>query len=116
MKALAMQLVLFHVHNVNRLKGSQADVQGNLSDFNPTLADGRQDFRCKVQSRGGRSDAASLFRTRIDSLIPLTVFRPVWARDVRWQWHVPQLIDSAEKVWHRIKAKRALAKVASSCN
>src|SRR5215472_9867471 len=115
-KALAMQLMLFHLGHMHGLKGSQTNVQGDLGDFNPALADSGEDFRGEVQTRSGSGNAASLFRSGIDGLVALAVLGPVWPRDVRGQRHMSQFFDRSKKVRYRIKAQGAFAKISAACD
>jgi len=51
-----MEPVILDTLDADRLKSSQADVQGNLGSLDPTVVDALENLRRKVQTGCGRGN------------------------------------------------------------
>jgi hypothetical protein len=101
-----MELMLLHLFHVYRLKGAEADVQGDLGGPNPVLAKLSENLIRKVQARRRSGYGSSL--PCIHGLVPCSVSSAVFARNVGRQRHVPNPLQRAEEVWSRGKANAPL--------
>ena len=110
-KALAVHLVFFDVGHMQRLEGSQADVQGDFRDLDTVFPDAAKYFRSKMQSGGGRGDTAVGFRFSVDGLVSFAVLGPVRPSDVGRQGHMAQFFNGSKEIGQRRKAESALAEV-----
>src|ERR1700686_3648166 len=78
-KSLGMKLLV-----ANRLKCSESDVQRYIRDLGAGSTAGIQDFRRKVQSRGGRRDGTGFAgKHGLVSRVIVLRIRPL---DIRRQW------------------------------
>ena len=102
-----MEFVIFHALDAHRLKGSQADVEGDFRDFDAAIMDAGQNFRSEMKARGGSGDRSAF--AGVDGLIAFAVGGRIGARDVGRERDVSQLFEDAEKVFHGLKADAALA-------
>ncbi len=105
-----MQAHVFNLLDADRLKGTQADMQGHGSDLHAALSDLVENLRGEMQAGGGCGDGASF--ARIDGLVALAVAGAVFAMDVGWKGHVAQPFDYREEIRNRAEAEGALAEVA----
>jgi hypothetical protein len=100
--------MIFHLFNPHRLKCSQANVQRYINDFNAPQTHSLQNLGRKMQpGRRGRHRSAL---PRIYGLIPITIRRLVFARDVGRQGHVAELLYGSEKILSRRKPNLPLSK------
>src|SRR5215471_15795590 len=106
-----MHLVIFYAFGVNRLEGSQADMQRNLGGFNTASANAFKDLRREVQS-GCRRGNRSTF-SRVDCLISVTVGWVVGPRDVGRQRHMADFFQHSKKIVYRFKTQSPLAELAA---
>jgi hypothetical protein len=95
-----------------RLKGSEADVQGNGLDLDASSANGIKNLRGKVKARSGSRCTARLVRK--DSLVAVAIFFPIVTVNVRRQRHVTDLVENSLKILHRIKPQGALAELSGA--
>ena len=109
---LGVEFVIFDALDADRLKGSQADVQGDIGGFDPPLADAVENFRGEMKSGGGGGDGAA--RVGIDGLIALAIAGRVRARNVRRERDVADAIEGGEEICDRLEADAALAKFSAS--
>src|SRR5882724_2356301 len=107
-----MDLVVFHALGVDRLKCSQADMQGDLGDLDAPVAHLRQDVRGEVQARSGRGNRAAF--VCIDGLVAFAIGRQIVAGDIRRQWHVADLFNLGTKIRNGVEAQGAFAELAAS--
>src|SRR5258708_20964420 len=93
---LGMEPVILDTLDANRLKSSQADVQGDLHGLDSTLADAVEDFRSEVEACGGGGDRPTL--PGIDCLVALAVGRRIRASNVGGQGNVADAIESGSEI------------------
>src|SRR5258706_3363755 len=106
-----MESVILHAFRPHRLKCAEANVQGDLGNFDTAPANTLQDFRGEVQARGRRGHRSS--RSGIDRLIAVTVGSPVVAIDVWRQRDVSDALHAGEEISNRMKSYPALPKIAA---
>ena len=112
---LAMNFVILHAFDADRLEGSEADVQGDLSGFDAALLDAVEDFRGEMKAGGRGCDRSA--RLGVYGLVALAIAGGIRARDVRREWDVADAIESGEEVVlalkDGLKADTALAELAA---
>jgi hypothetical protein len=110
--------VIFHTVDADRLKCTEADVQGDLGGLNATLADSVKNFRCEVKAGGRGGDRSPLLG--VDGLIALAVTGGIRARDIRRERDMANAIESGEEIlvgiFDRIEADVAFPIFSTSQN
>jgi hypothetical protein len=102
-----MDLVIFDALDVDRLKRSQADVQGDIGGLDTALADPVEDFWCEMQASRGSRDRSTLLG--VDGLIALAIVGGIRARNVRRERDVADAVEDWEEILNGLKANAALA-------
>ena len=103
-----------HTRDTNRLKGSEADMQGDLDSLYSPLTDAVEDFRGEMKTGGWGGDRSALLG--INGLIALPVAGGIRARDVRRQRDVSNAIQKGEEIGDGLKANAALSELAARKN
>jgi len=104
--------MIFDVLYADGLKSSQADVQGDLGNFDSALANALENFGSEVQAGGGRGYRPS--RSCVNRLVAVAVMGLVFAVNVGRQGNVSQALYTAEKIGDGMETDGSLAEVSAS--
>jgi hypothetical protein len=109
-----VQLRLFDYRFVERLKGAQADMEGDKRLFGAGLAAAGQDFGGEVESGGRRGDGTVL--AGIDGLVAIAVGGRIGALDVGREGDVAEALEGGIEIRVAVKPDGALAELAPGNN
>ena len=106
---LAMQADFIDSLHAQRGEGSEANVQGEASNFNSAVGECIENLRGEVQAGGGRCDRATF--ARVDGLVAFAVRHLVIAANVGWKRGVADAVEDGVEIIDGIEAEKALAEV-----